>query len=84
MAQAVGKALAKFLVPRPHCLKGDDNTTLRQEQFDVPQAEAEGMAQPNSMTDDLGGKAMPIARVGRELHAASLAGRKPDCQIRLT
>ena len=39
MAQAVGKALAKFLAPPPpHRLIGDDNITLAQEQLDVSQA----------------------------------------------
>jgi hypothetical protein len=40
--------------------------------------------QPDSVTDDLGRKAMAVARVGRGLHAASLAGLRPNCQIRLT
>jgi hypothetical protein len=33
------------------------------------------MIQPNGMADNLGGKAMAVVRVGRGLHAASLAGR---------
>ena len=35
VTQAVGKALAEFLEPPPHCLIGDDNTTLGQEQLDI-------------------------------------------------
>jgi hypothetical protein len=31
--------------------------------------------QPNRVADNLGGKAMAVGRVGRGLHAASLAGR---------
>ena len=40
MAQAVGKALAKFLAapPPPHRLIGDDNIMLGHEQLDVSQA----------------------------------------------
>jgi hypothetical protein len=56
VAQAVDKALAKFLAPAPHRLIGDDNTTFGEEQLDISQAEAEHMVQPNSMTEDLGGK----------------------------
>jgi len=80
MAQAVGKALAEFLAPPPHRLIGHDNTTLGQEQFDISQAEAEHMVQPNSMTDDLGGKAMAVVRVGLWLHAATVAHGRSGCQ----
>ena len=54
MAQAVGKALADFLAPAPYRLLRDEETILGQEQFDITQAEAEHVVQPNSMTDDLG------------------------------
>jgi hypothetical protein len=40
--------------------------------------------QPDGVADDLGGKSMTIARVGRRLHAASLAGRQPAGETRLT
>jgi hypothetical protein len=36
------------------------------------------------VADDLGGKAMAVAWVGRGLHAASFAGLQPDGQTRLT
>ncbi|HUN40245.1 MAG TPA: hypothetical protein VMU81_08155 [Acetobacteraceae bacterium] len=39
--QAVGKTCGEFLAPASHRLVGNDNATLGQEQFNVPQAEAE-------------------------------------------
>ena len=57
-AQAVGKAPAELPAPAPNSLIGDDNATFSQEQLDIPQAEAEHMEQPDSMPDNLGGKAM--------------------------
>jgi hypothetical protein len=51
--------------------------------LNVPQAEAEHMVQPDSVADDLGGKAVAVVRVGRGLHAASLDGLQRACQIRL-
>ena len=63
-AQTVGKGLAELPAPAPHRLIGDDNTPLSQKQIDMPQAEAEHVIQPDSLADDLGGKAMAIVRVG--------------------
>ena len=82
-AQAVGKALAEFLAPAPNGLIGDDNATLSQKQLDIPQAEAEHMVQPDSMADDLGGKAMAVVRVGWWLHAAHCCPSRSGCQSRL-
>src|SRR3984885_12601126 len=67
-AQAAGKAPAELLAPEPNSLIGDDNATFSQEQLDIPQAEAEHMVQPDSMTDDLGGNAMAVVRVRRGLY----------------
>jgi hypothetical protein len=41
------------------------------------------VVQPDSVADDLGGKTMTVVRVGRGLHAASLAGLQRACQTRL-
>ena len=68
-AQARSKALAEFLAPAPNGLIGDDAATFSQEQLDLPQAEAEHMVQPDSMADDLGGKAVAVVRVGWRFHA---------------
>jgi hypothetical protein len=40
-SQAIGETRAEFLAPASHPLLGDDNTTLSQEQHNIPQAEAE-------------------------------------------
>ena len=82
-AQAVGKAPAEFLAPAPNGLIGDDNATFSQKQLDIPQAEAEHMVQPDSMADDLGGKAMAVVRVGWWLHAVTVARVRSRCQTRL-
>jgi hypothetical protein len=57
--------LAEFLEPAPNGLIGEDDATLGQQELHIPQAQAEHMIQPDSMADDLGGKAMAVARVGR-------------------
>jgi hypothetical protein len=82
-AQAVGKAPAEFLAPAPNSLIGNDSATFSQEQLDIPQAEAEQMVQPDNMTDDLGGKAMAVARVRRWLHTVAVARVRSRCQTRL-
>ena len=38
------------------------------------------MVQPDSMSDDLGGKAMAIVRVGWRLHAITIVRLPPSCQ----
>ena len=57
-----------------------DYSDIGQEQLNISQAEAEHMVQPNSMTDDLGGKAMAVVRVGLWLHAATVAHGRSACQ----
>jgi hypothetical protein len=46
---------------------------LSQKEFNVSQAEAEHMIQPDGMADDRGGKAVAVVRAGWRVHAASLA-----------
>ena len=70
-AHAIGETLAEFLAPAPHCLIGDHDAPLSQEQLDVTQAEAEHVIQPYSMADELGRKAMAVMRVGWWLHATT-------------
>ena len=82
-AQAGGKGLTELLAPAPNCLIGHNNATLGQQKLNISKAEAEHVIQPDSMADDLGGKAMAVVWVGRGLHAASLAGLKPAGQTRL-
>ena len=76
-AQAVGKALTEFPAPAPHGLIGDDNAPLRQKQLNITEAEAEHVIQPDSMANNLGGKAMAVVWVGRGRHTARLAGPEP-------
>ena len=71
-SQATGKTRGKFLAPASHRLVGDDHAALSQDQLNIPQAEAEYVIQSDSVADDIGGKSMPIMRVGRQLHAVSL------------
>ena len=81
--QAVCEGLAKLLAPSTNRLVRDNSATLSQKQLDIPEADAEHMVQPDSMADDLGGKAVAIVRIGRRLHAATLAGLQLVCQTRL-
>jgi hypothetical protein len=39
---------------------------------------------PDSMSDDLGGEAMAVMRVGRRFHAANRVYLRPDCPERVT
>jgi hypothetical protein len=82
-AQSAREGLAELLAPAPDGLVRDDNATLSQKQFDISQAEAEHVIQPDSVADDLGGKAMAIVWVGWRLHAASFAGLQPIYQTQL-
>jgi hypothetical protein len=45
----LAKALAKSLTPATHHFVGDDDAPLGQQEFNVAQAEAEHMVQPNGM-----------------------------------
>src|SRR5258706_9026008 len=83
-AQALGEAIAKFHAPPSNGLIGDDDTTFGQKELNIPQTEAKHVIQPDGMADDLGRKTVSVVRVGRGRHAASLAGLRPDCQLRLT
>jgi hypothetical protein len=78
VAQAIGEALAELLAPAPHGLVGADNAPLSEMQLNIPQTETEHMIQPDSMVDDLGGKAMAVVRVGWWLHAVTVAHLQPD------
>src|SRR5271166_4928097 len=74
-ATSVGEAPAELLAPAPHGLIGDD--PLSQQELNIPQTQAEHMIQPDSMADDLGGKAMPVVRVGWWLHVATVVPLRP-------
>jgi hypothetical protein len=82
-AKAFGKGLAELLAPAPNGLMGDDDATLGQQEFNISIAEAEHVIQPDSMSDDLGGKAIAVMRCGRGLHAVSLVGLQSGRQTQL-
>ena len=73
-AHAVGETLAEFLAPAPHGLMRDDHAPFRQDQLNVPEAEAEDVVESDGVADDLGRKAVAVMRVGWRLHPASFAG----------
>ena len=64
VAQAAREGLAKFLAPLTNRFMGDNNATFSEKQFNVPRAAAEHVIQPDSVADDLSGKAMTIVKVG--------------------
>ena len=72
-SQAICEGLAKLLAPPTNGLIRDDNATFSQKQLDIPKADAEHVVQPDSVADDLGGKAVAVVRIGRGFHAASLS-----------
>ncbi len=76
-AQAVSKALAEFPAPAPYRLVGDGNASFSQYQFDVTQAQAEDVIQPDRVADDLGGKSMAVAWIGWQLHPTNLVQTGP-------
>src|SRR5271166_5678468 len=62
--QRLSQAIVRSTIQRFGSATNPDYATFSQEQLNIPQAEAEHMVQPDSMTDDLGGKAMAVVRVG--------------------
>jgi hypothetical protein len=63
-SQAVGDTRAELLAPPSRCLVGDDNAALGQDQLNIPQSEAEHMAEPDCVADNLGGEPMAVVGVG--------------------
>jgi hypothetical protein len=72
-AKLVGEIGSELEAPLPYGLVGDRNAPFGQKQFDVPEAQAEDMIEPDRVTDDLGRKA--VSGVGGRLgrHQPSLA-----------
>jgi hypothetical protein len=64
-------------------MSGNDDAPLGQKELNAPQAEAEHVIQLDGMTDDLGGKAVAVVRVRRQLHTTSLACFRPTCRTQL-
>ncbi len=83
-AHAGGETLTEFLTPTPHRLVGDDHAPFGQDQLNVTETETEHVVEPDGMADDLRREAMTVMRVGRRLHAVSLAGFGLPGQTELT
>ena len=67
------KLAPNLLAPASRRLGGDENAAFSQEQINIPQAEAEHVAQARSVADDLGGEPVALVGIRWRLHAASLA-----------
>jgi len=71
-AKIIRKACAELQAPLPDALIGDLYTALSQKQFDISEAQAEYMIQPDRVADKLGREAVAIVRVGRLSHPTIL------------
>jgi pimeloyl-ACP methyl ester carboxylesterase len=69
-SQTISEIRTEFPAPAPYRLVGDVDAALRQDQLNIPQAEAEHMVQPDGMADDSGGEPMTIVWVRWRLHPA--------------
>ena len=57
--QSSGVGRSEFLTPVSDCFVGDQDSSLRKQVFYISKAQGEAMVQPDSVTDDLGGKRCP-------------------------
>ena len=58
-AEFAGELTSKSKAPLPDALVGDGDTPFGENQFNVPEAQAEKVVQPDGMADDLGWEAVP-------------------------
>jgi hypothetical protein len=65
------------LAPAPHRIMEDHNSRSARISSTSRMLRHEGIVQSDGTTDDLGGKAMTIARIRWRLHAASLVSLRP-------
>jgi hypothetical protein len=65
---------SEFPTPLPNALVGDDDPPLRQELFDVTEAQTESVIQPNGVTDDLWWESVSVVAVRFAVHLRSLGG----------
>ena len=49
-----------------------------QEEFDLPEAQGEGVREPDGVGDDLGGEPVAVVRIGCSSHRMTLARPAPD------
>jgi hypothetical protein len=83
MTQTVRETLAELLAPTTNRFVRDQHASLRQDEFDIPQAQTGDMIQPDRMADDFGGKAVTIMWVGSYFHSPILTSIRPVYQRRL-
>jgi len=61
---AIDEGGGEFPTPPSNRLVGDRDAALGRQQFNITQAEAENMIQPDRVADDLGWEAMAVMRIG--------------------
>jgi hypothetical protein len=66
---SVGEQQTEAHAPFPDTFVTDDHAAGGQDQFDLSQAQAEAVIQPDRMLDDLGRKPEAAVRIGRGRHA---------------
>ena len=64
--------IPKLLAPLTNGLIGHCNAAFGEEFFDLTEAEAESMVEPNGITDNFGRKAMALVAGCFDCHRASL------------
>jgi hypothetical protein len=74
--QLIGIRMPEFAAPLPDRFVGDDDSTCKQQLFDVAVAEAEAIVQLDAMADDFGRETMMFVRIGwcRDVHRSSQDG----------
>jgi len=66
------QSLGELAAPAPDRFVGNLHAAFGQHQLDVPQAQAEGMVQPDGVADDLGREAVTMVRVRDAFHPATM------------
>ena len=64
---------AEFQTPLPDALVGDNDPPLCQEIFDISEAQAEAVIEPDGVTDDFGRETVSAVVGGMPVHLPSLA-----------
>ena len=73
LAEFAGELAAEGQTPLPDTFVADADAPLGEDQFDVPEAQAEQMVQPDCVADDLGWEAVSGVGDGLGRHLTSLA-----------
>ena len=81
-AQPAGEVGAKLQAPVPDTFVGHYDAALRQDQLDVPQAEAEDVIQPDRVANDVRRKSVPGIGGALRFYLRSLTRLLPKWQMR--